>query len=104
MEVLEWRWRKSSHSGSGGANCVEVGTMWRKSSYSGNGGSNCVEVGTAWLKSSYSGNGGGNCVEVARNLPGVVAVRDSKDPDRPVLIISRNEWARFTARLRSTAN
>ena len=55
-----------------------------------------------WRKSSYSGNGG-NCVEVARNLPGVVAVRDSKNPDGPVLIISRDEWARFTAGLRSRA-
>ena len=25
----------------------------------------------------------GNCVEVARNLPGLVAVRDSKSPRRP---------------------
>jgi len=24
MEILEWRWRKSSYSGNGGANCVEV--------------------------------------------------------------------------------
>ncbi|QRN81759.1 MAG: DUF397 domain-containing protein, partial [Nocardiopsis sp. BM-2018] len=36
---------------------------WRKSSYSGGGGGNCVEVG--WHKSSYSGSAGGNCVEVA---------------------------------------
>jgi hypothetical protein len=28
-----------------------------------------------WNKSSYSGQSG-NCVEVARNLPGLVAVRD----------------------------
>jgi Domain of unknown function (DUF397) len=53
-----------------------------------------------WRKSSYSGNGGGDCVEVARNLPGVVAIRDSKNPDGPVLIISRNEWARFISCLR----
>ena len=32
-----------------------------------------------WHKSSYSGQSG-NCVEVARNLPGLVAVRDSKEP------------------------
>ena len=35
-----------------------------------------------WHKSSYSGQNG-NCVEVARNLPGLVAVRDSKAPDAP---------------------
>jgi uncharacterized protein DUF397 len=56
-----------------------------------------------WLKSSYSGNGGGDCVEVARNLPGVVAVRDSKNPDGPVLIVSRGEWASFVTRVRATA-
>ena len=48
-----------------------------------------------------AGNGGGNCVEVTTSLPGVVAIRDSKNPDGPVLIISRDEWSRFTASLRS---
>jgi hypothetical protein len=80
MEILEWHWRRSSYSGNGGGNCVEVGALWRRS--------------------SYSGNGGANCVEVARNLPGDVAVRDSKDPDGPVLMVSRDEWARFLARVR----
>jgi len=56
-----------------------------------------------WRKSSRSGDNGGNCVEVARNLPHIVAVRDSKKPDGPVLIISRGEWARFITRLRATA-
>ena len=35
--------------------------------------------GVEWRKSRYS-NGQAECVEVARNLPGIVAVRDSKDP------------------------
>jgi hypothetical protein len=56
-----------------------------------------------WLKSSYSGNGGSDCVEVARNLPGVVAVRDSKNPHGLVLTVSTDEWASFIARLQSTA-
>jgi hypothetical protein len=47
-----------------------------------------------WRKSSFSG--GGNCVEVARNLPGIVAVRDSKNPHGPALVISRAGWAAFT--------
>ncbi|WP_433467940.1 DUF397 domain-containing protein [Spirillospora sp. CA-128828] len=41
-----------------------------------------------WRKSSYSGSNGGNCVELAR-LPMMVAVRDSKDPDGPVLLLTR---------------
>ena len=56
-----------------------------------------------WRKSSRSGDNGGACVEVARNLPRIVAVRDSKNPHGPVLIISRDEWARFITRLRATA-
>jgi Domain of unknown function (DUF397) len=48
-----------------------------------------------WQKSSRSGGNGGQCVEVARNLPSVVAVRDSKDPDGGMLIVSRDEWRGF---------
>lgn len=47
----------------------------------------------------YSGTNGGACVEVARNLPGVVAVRDSKDPHGPALVFSPADWAAFTAAL-----
>ena len=56
-----------------------------------------------WRKSSRSGDNGGACVEVARNLPRIVAVRDSKNPHGPVLIISRDEWVRLITRLRATA-
>lgn len=53
-----------------------------------------------WRKASYSGDNGGACVEVARNLPGVVAVRDSKDQAGPALVFSRDDWAAFTAALK----
>jgi len=53
-----------------------------------------------WRKSSYSGANGGNCVEVAPNLPGVVAVRDSKDRHGPVLVFTSEEWRAFTAGVR----
>lgn len=49
-----------------------------------------------WRKSSCSG-GQGNCVEVASNVPGMVAVRDSKDPDGPKLAFPPAEWEAFTA-------
>jgi hypothetical protein len=51
----------------------------------------------SWRKSSYSNANGGQCVEVARNLPGVVAVRDSKDPEGPELIFEPGQWATFTS-------
>jgi Domain of unknown function (DUF397) len=50
-----------------------------------------------WRKSSHSNGNGGACVEVARNLPGVVAVRDSKDPDGPKLIFEPAQWVAFTS-------
>ncbi|SCG67347.1 DUF397 domain-containing protein [Micromonospora halophytica] len=48
-----------------------------------------------WRKSSRSGSSGGECVEVADNLPGVVAVRDSKDPTGPALTFTPAAWERF---------
>ena len=55
--------------------------------------------GAMWRKSSRSGSG--NCVEVARNLPGVVAVRDSKDPAGPALAFTPEDWAAFTGSVRA---
>ncbi|HEU5469033.1 MAG TPA: DUF397 domain-containing protein [Actinophytocola sp.] len=57
--------------------------VWRKSSYSGSGEA-CVEVG--WRTSSFSG-GNGACVEVS-SAPAALLVRDSKNPDGPVLAFS----------------
>lgn len=48
-----------------------------------------------WRKSSRSNGSGGNCVEVADNLPGIVAVRDSKNPDGPALAFTRDRWNAF---------
>ncbi|MEV4102341.1 DUF397 domain-containing protein [Nonomuraea sp. NPDC049649] len=48
-----------------------------------------------WRKASKSNGQGGACVEVALNLPDIVAVRDSKDPDGSVLVFSHREWDAF---------
>ena len=52
-----------------------------------------------WRKSSYSGNTG-NCVEVAIT-ESVVGLRDSKDPDGPVLVVTHEEWRGFMVGLRA---
>lgn len=53
-----------------------------------------------WHKSTFSNGSGGNCVEVARNLPGMVAVRDSKQPDGARLIFGSAAWRAFVAGIR----
>ncbi|WP_432902210.1 DUF397 domain-containing protein [Micromonospora matsumotoense] len=52
-----------------------------------------------WRKSTRSSGNGGNCVEVAANLPGVIAVRDSKDPDGPTLTFTPAAWHTFLTRI-----
>ncbi|MGW1543263.1 DUF397 domain-containing protein [Streptomyces sp. NPDC002309] len=47
-----------------------------------------------WCKSRRSG-GSGNCVEVARLSGGEVAIRNSRFPDGPVLVYTREEIAAF---------
>ncbi|MFJ3716270.1 DUF397 domain-containing protein [Streptomyces sp. NPDC090057] len=54
-----------------------------------------------WVKSSYSNGDGGNCLEVARNLPGLVPVRDSKVPDGPAVLLGAAAWAPFVDALKS---
>lgn len=56
----------------------------------------------AWRRSTYSNTTGGNCVEVADGLPGVVPVRDSKNPDGHRLIVSAASWQAFVSWRRST--
>jgi hypothetical protein len=59
-------------------------------------------TGAIWHKPGFSGGNGGTCVEIAF-VPGskegsdhVVAMRDSKYPDGPVLIFTPAEWEAFT--------
>jgi hypothetical protein len=46
----------------------------------------------AWHRSSRCD--GGTCVEVA-DLQTEIAIRDSKDPDGPILRFTRSEWNAF---------
>ncbi|MDL4772275.1 DUF397 domain-containing protein [Spirillospora sp. NBC_01491] len=49
-----------------------------------------------WRKSLRSSSEG-NCVEVA-DVQTAIAVRDSKDPDGPCLVVTRAHWGRLVGR------
>jgi hypothetical protein len=101
VDLAGARWRKSSRSGAEeNSACVEVAFVtaeWRKSSRSsGDENSACVEVAfltAEWRKSSRSGGEeNSDCVEVAFVGP-AVALRDSKNPDGPVLAVPAAAFA-----------
>ncbi|RXS83600.1 DUF397 domain-containing protein [Streptomyces sp. TM32] len=48
-----------------------------------------------WRKSSYSSGQPDNCLEVSDNHPGVVPVRDSKNPHGPALVFPAAGWTAF---------
>lgn len=50
-------------------------------------------AGLAWLK-AQSSSANGACVEIARTA-GKIAIRDSKDPDGPILVYTPAEFKAF---------
>ncbi|UNO42517.1 DUF397 domain-containing protein [Streptomyces sp. MST-110588] len=60
------------------------------------------DVSTAhWRASSYSNANGGNCVEITEDLPGLVPVRDSKNPHGPILTFPTASWTAFITALKT---
>ncbi|WP_433147979.1 DUF397 domain-containing protein [Actinomadura nitritigenes] len=53
-----------------------------------------------WRRASRSSNNGGDCVEVAC-VSGTVAIRDSKDPYGPALLLTPRALRRLAAALRN---
>jgi hypothetical protein len=60
-----------------------------------------IDLSTAAWRKSRRSNGQANCVEVARNLPGIVAVRDSKNPGGPNLAFAPGTWQAFTSQVKT---
>lgn len=59
---------------------------------------------TRWVKSSYSSAEGGNCLEwspASAAANGPVPVRDSKNPEGPVLSFPPNAFAGFIAHVKA---
>lgn len=53
-----------------------------------------LKASAMWTKAQRSGGGGSNCVLVRYN-GNLVQVRDSKNPDGPVLEFTTPEWRAF---------
>jgi hypothetical protein len=52
-----------------------------------------------WVKSSYSGGESANCVEIAVLPDGRRAVRDSKNPDGAVFVLTPAQWRELARRV-----
>ena len=52
-----------------------------------------------WRTASYS-NGNAECVEVGLAVE-TIAVRDSKNPDQPALVVTPAAWRGFTAGIKA---
>lgn len=57
-------------------------------------------TGAKWRTSTRS-SANGQCVEVADNLPGIVAIRDSKNRDGGTLIVEDAAWLAFLLEVKS---
>jgi hypothetical protein len=54
-----------------------------------------------WRKATRSNGANTGCVEIAANLPGVTAVRDSKNPDAGALLLAPAAFAEFLMDVKS---
>lgn len=50
---------------------------------------------SGWTRAARCGPDGGNCVEVNFSVAGLVAIRSSKQPCSPLLLINAHEWRCF---------
>ncbi|WP_406350169.1 DUF397 domain-containing protein [Streptomyces sp. NBC_00658] len=54
-----------------------------------------IDLGTEGWQKPWSGTNGGSCVEAKRLPDGSVAFRQSRDPEGPALVYSRDEMVSF---------
>ncbi|MFD0685319.1 DUF397 domain-containing protein [Actinomadura fibrosa] len=101
VDLTNAAWRKASCSTSNGGACVELAhVVWRKASRSTSNGGDCVELAqAAWHKAPQSTSNGGECVEVAE-ISDIIAIRDSKDPDGGVLLLTPEGFRGLTQNIR----
>jgi hypothetical protein len=61
---------------------------------------NATSLQAQWITSSYSG-GGNNCIQAAHLSEGTHALRDSKRPTGPALVLPAPAWAAFIGAARA---
>jgi hypothetical protein len=76
---------------SNGGNCLSA--KWHISTYSG--GNGCLTA--RW----HTPCGGGECIEARQPHNGFVQVRDSKDPQSPILQFAPERWKEFLTAIRT---
>ncbi|MEU0485196.1 DUF397 domain-containing protein [Streptosporangium sp. NPDC006013] len=54
-----------------------------------------------WRKSSLSGSDGSNCVEITNLSNNHRAIRDSKNPTGPALILTPRQWTTFITTIKN---
>jgi len=59
------------------------------------------DLSRAQWRTSTRSSGNGACVQVALNLPGIIAIRDSKNPESGVLILPPQAFTALTAGIRA---
>ncbi|MFI1166479.1 DUF397 domain-containing protein [Streptomyces sp. NPDC020801] len=55
----------------------------------------------SWRRSSYSNQDGGACVEVSGDFATTVPVRDSKNPNGPVIMFAAQGWSAFVSAVKA---
>jgi Domain of unknown function (DUF397) len=58
------------------------------------------EPASAWRKSSFCGSAA-NCVEISALPDGIIAMRDSKNPGGPSLVLDSEQWTGFLRSVRA---
>ena len=58
-----------------------------------------MDIFADWRKSTFSGDPANECVEVSFSS-NAVGLRDSKNPDGPILAFNHSEWTTFLGDLR----
>ncbi|MGW0591737.1 DUF397 domain-containing protein [Streptosporangium sp. NPDC002607] len=54
-----------------------------------------------WRKSTLSGDDASNCVEIANLSNNHRAIRDSKNPTGPTLLLTPRQWATFITTIKN---